>query len=346
MNLEKNIRNSRAMYQAILFLSRFVLSLWIVLVVSFLSLLLSNAPNVPDTAPFARVSLKTENNSTIYLPNRIFTCTETEQQFQCQTTIQNRCRALYNEQLVGCQEVDQTYAPILSGVYEITDLGLSSQQLQAVEQEHWGINTLMQMGDLRLMWISTGLSLAGGISAAFLAWMKPGKCSKAFTSFACGFGMCCVVLGLLGRVQYDVVIPYGFTSDTWNWFVYGGAIAAGVGTMMSIALLLWQRFKRLNRFAKILIGISGGMGIFSLCWLFLGWNFTYLFSFSGLATPLQNGEITMGFSAVLAMIAVILLWSRTNQSIKTFLCLGSGVGVVALATYLFMLILFELGYAD
>ena len=41
------------MHQALLFLSRFSVGLWIVLVGAFLSLLLSNAPNVPNTAPFA-----------------------------------------------------------------------------------------------------------------------------------------------------------------------------------------------------------------------------------------------------------------------------------------------------
>ncbi|NJR52558.1 MAG: hypothetical protein HC780_26285 [Leptolyngbyaceae cyanobacterium CSU_1_3] len=239
------------MPQAVLFLSRFLFSLWIVLVGAFLFLLLSNAPSVPNT-PFASASINTNNSPDIHLPNRIFTCAETEQQFQCQTTIQNRlldlrftkgsdykyslsnCRALYDGQSVGCQETGQTYAPMLKSMYKITNLGLSPQQSQAVKQKYWGINALIQWGDLRLIWISTGLSLAAGISIAFLAWLHPGKFSKVFTGFACGFGVYHFVSGLLGRVPYDVVIPYGFTSDTWDWFVHGGAIAAGFGTMMFI----------------------------------------------------------------------------------------------------------------
>lgn len=340
------------MPQAVLFLSRFLFSLWIVLVGAFLFLLLCNAPSVPNT-PFASASINTNNSSDIHLPNRIFTCTETEQQFQCQTKIQNRlldlsftkgsdykyglsnCRALYDGQSVGCQETGQTYAPMLKSIYEITNLGLSPQQSQAVKQEYWGINALMQWGELRLIRISTGLSLAAGISIAFLAWLHPGKFSKAFAGFADGFGMYHFVGGLLGHVQYDVMTPYGFTPDTWNWFVHGGAIVAGFGTMMFVALLLWQRF---NRFVEILIGISGGVGIFSLCWLFLDWNLTTLF--------LQNGYIAMCFSAALAMIAAILLWSRTELSLKMFLCLGCGAGALALATNLFLLTLFGLGYAD
>ncbi len=352
------------MRRAVLFLSRFVFSLWIVLVGAFLSLLLSNAPSVPNT-PFASVSIKTEY-STIYLPNRIFTCTETGQQFQCQTEIQDsllnlsltkgsdykydfsNCRALYDGQSVGCRERGQTYAPILSEMYEITGLGLSPQQIRAVQQEYWGINALMQLGELRLLWISTGLSLAAGISGAFLTWFHPGLFSKAFSSCACGFGMYRLVWGLLGRVQYNVVAPYGFTPNTWDWVVNGVALTAGVGTILTTAFLLWGRF---NRLTKIPIGISSSLGIFNLCWLSLSWNFTYLLSFFSLGgTFLQQGYMLVWLSAaistIFAIAAAILLWLHTNRSIKTFLCLGSGFGAVALATNFFLLILLGLGYAD
>lgn len=354
------------MRRAILFLSRFVFSLWIVLIVTFISLLLSNAPSVPTNTPFASVSISTEHNTTVYLPNRIFTCTETGQQVQCQTKIQDRlldlnltkggdykyyfsnCRALYDGRSVGCRKTGQSYAPILSDIYEITDLGLSPQQLQAVKQEYWGINALMQLGEIRLMWISAGLSLAAGISAAFFTWFYPGLFSKAFTSLACGFGMYQLVWGLLGRVQYNVVTPYGFTPDTWGWVVNGGAIATGIGTIIATALLLWGR---LNRFTRILLSISSSVAIFNLCSLSLSWNFTYVASFFGLTeTFLQDGYVLMwlsaAISAIFAIAAAILLWLHTNQSIKTFLCLGSGFGAVALATNLFLLILLGLGYAD
>jgi hypothetical protein len=114
------------MNRSTLFLSRFAISLWIVLIVTFLSLLIFNAPNVPNSTPFASVAIKTQNSSIIHLPNRAFTCMETEQQFQCQTKIQNRlldinfskgsddkynlrnCRALYNKKSIGCQETGST----------------------------------------------------------------------------------------------------------------------------------------------------------------------------------------------------------------------------------------------
>ncbi|GAB4380063.1 MAG: hypothetical protein Kow00121_35570 [Elainellaceae cyanobacterium] len=355
------------MRRAVLFLSRFIASLWIVLAGSFLFLLLSNAPNVPHTTPFASVSINAGNSVVIHLPNKIFTCTETGQQFQCQTKIQNRllelnltkgnadkyffsdCRALYDGRSIGCQKTGQTYAPILSDIYEITDLGLSPQQLQAVKQEYWGINALMQLGELRWMWISAGLSIGAGMIAALLAWMKPGKLSKAFTSLACGLGVYHLIWGFLGSVQYDVVTPYGFTPVTWGWVVDGGAIVLGAGTALATALLLWQR---VNRFTRILISMGISAGIFSLCWRSLMWNSSYVLSFLGLSDNafVQQGYplmwLSTAISIVLAIAAAVLLGLYTHRSIKKFLCLGSGLGAVALATNFFLFVLLSLGYAD
>jgi hypothetical protein len=354
------------MRRIVLFLSRFIASLWITLAATFLLLLLSNAPSVPNT-PFANVSIRTENNFIVHLPNKIFTCMETGQQFRCQTEIQERlltlnltkgsdykyffsnCLALYDGRSIGCQRTGQTYAPILSDIYEITDLGLSPQQLQVVKQEHWGINALMQLGELRLMWISAGLCIGAGVSAALLTWMKPGKFSKAFTSLVCGFGMYQLIRGFLGQVPYDAVTPYGFTPDSWGWVVSGGAIATGMITIITTALLLWRN---LNRSTKVLLSISSSVGIFSLCWWSLSWNASYVLSFLGFADNafVQQGYSLMwictALSIVLAIAAAILLWLHTNQSIKKFLCLGSGVGAVALATNFFVFVLLSLGYAD
>lgn len=354
------------MRRTVLFLSRFLVGLWIVLAVSFLCLLVFNAPNVPSKTPFAGISIKTENSSTIHLPNRIFNCTETGQQFQCQTNIQDRllelsftssshykyelsdCRALYDKQAIGCSEIGQTYAPMLSKLYEITDLKLSPQQLLAVKQKYWGVNALAQLGELRLMWIGIGLSLAAGLSVALLVWFYPGNLSKAFTSLACGFGVYRLVGGTLGRVQYSVVTPYGITPDAWNWIVSGGAIAAGVGTILVTAFLLWRRS---HRFIRVLISSSSSMGIFSLCSLSLLWIFTFLFPSWGSSNAFsQYGYLMMwastAISSIFAVVAAILFFLHTRESIKKFLCLGSGLGTVALGTNLFLFVLLVLGYAD
>uniref|UniRef100_UPI00286D2A1A hypothetical protein n=1 Tax=Chamaesiphon sp. OTE_75_metabat_556 TaxID=2964692 RepID=UPI00286D2A1A len=102
------------MRRTTLFLSRFMIGLWVMLIISFVSLLIFNAPSVPSKTPFASVSIQPNSGSIVYLPNQIFTCTETKEQFQCQTKIQARlldisltkgrdykyflsnCRALYD----------------------------------------------------------------------------------------------------------------------------------------------------------------------------------------------------------------------------------------------------------
>jgi hypothetical protein len=358
------------MRRAILFLPRFTVGLWVALFVAFVSLLLLNAPSVPSRAPFAGVSIRANNSPIIQLPNRIFTCTETGQQFLCQAKIQNRslalsltkgksdyrydfihCRAVYDGRSVGCREVGQTYAPILAELYELTDLELNPGQLRAIQQEYWGINLLIQLGELRLNLISLGLSLTAGVGAAFFAYFYPGNLSKTFTSLACGLGLSHLVLSLLGRVPYDAVTSYGFTPDTWGWFVNGGAIASGIGTIFGTALLLWRR---LNRFTKILLSISSSAGIFNLCSLSLLYVLTYLPSALGLTRTflpfLQNGSLLMGIStaisAVVAIASAILLWVYTNQSIQSFLCLSSGFGSSALSMYFLQILLLGLGYAD
>ncbi|MBD3884011.1 hypothetical protein IFO70_19855 [Phormidium tenue FACHB-886] len=352
------------MRRAVLFLSRSLITVSLVLVGAFLLLLLPNAPSVPNT-PFASVAIRTEH-TVIHLPNRIFACTETAQQFQCQAEIQGGllkltltkeeyykydlkdCRASYEGRSVGCQEKGLNYAPMLSEMYEITNLGLNPQQLKAVEQEHWGRNTLVQLGEVRLLWISTGLALAIGISAAFFSWLHPGNLSKGFVSFACGFGMFRLIGGQLGQVQFEIMTPYGFTPDTWNWAVSVSAIVAGISTMVATALLLWRR---LNRLTKILLSISSSAGIFSLCWWSLSWNSNYVLSFFGLADAFfQHSYLLMSLfstiSVLLAIVAAVLLWLHTNQSIKRFLCLGCGVGAIALATSLLLSMLLGLGYVD
>ncbi|WP_414621220.1 hypothetical protein [Calothrix sp. CCY 0018] len=347
-----------------LFLSRFILSLWIVLVSAFLFLLLSNAPGAVDT-PFASISIKAES-SIIHLPNRIFACTEAKQQFQCQAKIQARsldliwekgrdykynlsnCRASYNGQSVGCQEKGINLAPKLSPIYEITNLGLSSQQYQAIRQKYWGINALMKLGESQLVLIGARLSLAAGVSAAFFTWLHPGALSKGFASIACGFGIYHLVWGFLGGVRFDVVTPYGFTPDTWIQVVNGTAIFAAILTIITTALLLWQR---VNRLSKILFIIISSVGVFNLCLLSVSINFGTLSDFFGLAETFSQQRYALmwlvkAISVILAIAAAILLWLHTSQSIKKFLCLVSGFGTVAFAYHFSLFILLLLGYAD
>jgi hypothetical protein len=330
---------------------------------TFLYLLLANAPNVPHTAPFASLSIRTQNSTSIYLPNRIFTCKESEQQFQCQTRIHDRllalsltkgieyaynlgdCGALYDGKSVKCQQLGQTYAPILSTLYELADLELAPQQLQTIQQEYWGINTLMQWGEWGLTWISTAIALITGISMACLTWFYPGNLSKGFVSFLCGFGMYHFAWSLLGRISYDVVIPYGFTPETWGWMVNGITIVLGIGTMIATAMLLWYR---MNRWTRTIISLSSGIGIFNLCSLSLLWVLNFFFGLSRLLAQNEYAVflLSTAIAGILAIVSAIFLWLRNHQSIQKFVCLGSGIGTIALGTHFFMFLLLTLGYAD
>ena len=68
------------MRRAMLFAARFFLGLWGVLSASFFLMLWLNTPVATD-APFSSVSIDAQ--PAVYLPTRIFDCTENSQQFNC-----------------------------------------------------------------------------------------------------------------------------------------------------------------------------------------------------------------------------------------------------------------------
>ena len=175
-----------------LFLARFLLGLWIALSCAFVFLLLSNAPTVPDV-PFSSMAIATPP-SRIHLPTRIFDCTETDRQFRCETAIQNRplvltwqkggalqdgtyrpyprdCEATYGGQAVGCRNRGMSSVIGSPDQYEVTDLNLRPQQIRAVRQRYWGVNTLERLGEPGLVKIGIGLALLGGTSMAYACFV-------------------------------------------------------------------------------------------------------------------------------------------------------------------------------
>ncbi|MEL6321233.1 MAG: hypothetical protein AAFQ57_11365 [Cyanobacteria bacterium J06626_14] len=344
------------MRRTILFLSRLLLGCWIVIVVAFLAILLSNAPNVPTNAPFASLAINLGESSKIYLPNPIFTCAETDQAFQCQTELQSRtlnltwqkggdylydlsnCRAQYDNRSIGCQETGMNYAPILAEMYEIEGLELSSQELQAIQHDYKSINVLRQLGEDRLFQISSILSLGTGLAAAFLAWLYPGRSIKAFASLAHGFGMYALVSFFLNRMSYSTGLAYGLTPETMDLLNQGVAIAAGLTTTLATALLVWRR---LNHATKILVSLISSVGMFSLCWLSL--NMIFALSFNVAETLWW---LFTAISTIFALAVAIWPWLHKKQPIKRLLSLGSGFGAIAMSMALFTFLLLGLGYAD
>ena len=256
-----------------LFVSRGLLGLWIALFGALLFLLVFEARGGGIDVPFAGVAIKADPTTIVHLPNRIFTCTETEQQFQCQADIQGRplvmtfesssnselrsCQAQYYGNSLVCLGGGVDYAPVLSESFEITGLELSPQQLNALQQQYWATNKLMTLSDSKLIRISVWFSIATGMMAAYFAWFYPSRWSKGLAAVAGGFVAYQLAWSNLASVQYTTVTPYVLTTTNWDRIVSGGSIAAGILVMVIVALLLRHRT---NRVAKTLMTLSNGIG--------------------------------------------------------------------------------------
>lgn len=334
-------------------------------------LLISNAPSVPHNAPFASLSIR-EENSIVYLPNRIFRCVSENKQFECQTEIQNRllkinlsrssqngfddyhfssCSAFYEGKAIGCENRGATYAPVIAQIYEVNNLGLNSSELRSLQQQYWGMNLLSQLGETRLFWISTGLSVAAGLIAASFAWQCPNIVAKTFASLFCGFGSFQVMGGFLGRIPFDEVTPYGFVPETWSLLVKGISIVSGIVIAIATLSLL---ARRTNHLLTVLLSLGSGLGVFGLCWQALSWNVREILGFISFNFGLETSTIPstifqtliIAVAIVLATAAATLLGLRTHRSIKAFMLLSSGFGAVAIVSNFFLLLLLGLGYAD
>jgi hypothetical protein len=356
----------KIMHRTHLFLLRVGLGLWGALVVAFLSLLCLNAPNVPHYTPFASVAIAPPNQSQIYLPNRTFTCSETGAQFQCRTQLQDQwlelnltrgngeenalisCRATYNRHPINCQGTGMTYAPILAENYEISGLELSESQFKTIQRNYWGINTLIRWGEWRLMGIGMVLSLFAGLGMIIFAWNNLGKLSQGISGFTCGLGMTMLIWSSLAKIPYDTAISYGISPDILNWLVQGGAIAGGIVTILAFVFLMR---KRLTRIPRLLMSTGVCVGLFCLCTLLFQWLSLFLQALFGLGTVfLSPGSSLTGIASAVSIMVValasILLFLRTDRSLKSFLSLGSGIGTVTCVMYFFMFTLFGMGYVD
>ncbi|MEM6518167.1 MAG: hypothetical protein AAF722_02415 [Cyanobacteria bacterium P01_C01_bin.70] len=256
-----------------LFLFTVLLGLWLALFGAFLFLLGFEARSGGIDVPFAGISIHAEPNTTIHLPNRLFTCTETDQQSQCQTDIQGRplvivlekssnselshCQAQYDGNSLVCLSWGLNYAPLLSESFELTGLGLSPQQLETLQQKYWGTNQLLTLSDRKLMKISQWLAIAAGVIAAYFAWFYPSRLSRGLAIVTGGLITYQWVRGALASVPYATVTPYGLTSATWDRVVDSGAIAAGALVVAIVALLLRHRT---NRVTKTFVTLSNGLG--------------------------------------------------------------------------------------
>jgi hypothetical protein len=339
----------------VLFFLRVAIGILVALVGSFFVLLANNAPSLPDT-PFAGIAIEA-NHQTVHLPNRIFTCAESPQQFQCQTDLQERvlnvtwqrssnpqanpyqlsqCKAIFAGQPLGCTEVGMDYIGrkgILSS-YTLSGTGLNPTQIAALRRQYLWINSFTQVNEDTLFRVLTGVALAIGLLTAALTWLYPGRAGESFASLVSGVGVYYLAQRGLGSIPYDQVTTYSITSDIWNWLVPHLALAMGILTGIATARLLWVRSNRLTR---AWVSLLSGLGLFGVaCVALLGLSTTY-----GLGMP-----VAIGLAAGLGLLTATLLWRHDARSIQTFVCVSSGLGAFGLLSMLFLLSLLELGYVD
>ena len=172
-----------------LFLSRFLLGLWVVLFSSYVSLIVFETRSINVDRPVVEVSLKaTDSVNEVAIPGRSFTCTRVDLRDQCQAEIQGRplvltlipnesdgfassCKATYGGQPVGCYNNDFGLGAMIQRAFQIRDIGLDTQQLKAVRRKYWGLNTLLDIGEVRLLEIGTGLAIAFSTLVTYFVWV-------------------------------------------------------------------------------------------------------------------------------------------------------------------------------
>ncbi|NJL22667.1 MAG: hypothetical protein HC895_20560 [Leptolyngbyaceae cyanobacterium SM1_3_5] len=230
----------------------------------------------------------------------------------------------------------------MASIYEVSNLSLNPTELRSIQQQYWGINLLMQLGELRIFWISTGLSIAAGVIAASLAWQCPNRITKLFASLMCGLGAYQLVWSLLA---------YGIVPEAWSFMIRVLTIAAGIMVTIATVILLEQRS---NQATKMLLSLWISLSIFELCRQVFRWIIREVAGFVSFSFGIDTSAISPTILQILlttaAMIptiaAAVWIWSHTPRSTRAFVAISSGFGAVAIATHLFLLLLLGLGYAD
>jgi hypothetical protein len=343
------------------FLLKRAIALWLILATTFLALLIAESPSLALT-PFASVEIQHGKGRIVHLPNRIFDCTQGATQWQCSASISEQplemtwsyppqspnelgdCRATYAGKAISCESSGADYVRGLQYRYKLwDDLGMSASQLAGLRRQYWGINLLMQFRETGLLALSLLLSVAGGVLVALGAWHSPGRWAKAIASFACGIGMALLVSNYLGRILLETLDGAGLSYEQWERLSGGLAIAAGIGTWISTAALLYFPFGSVMR---LVVSLLAGLSLFSLLAQSVGIG--YLLSFMGIpiANDLFWSRLPIFIASAAAWLAAFWLYRKRPINTRRFLSFTGGMGVFSLGSLMGLLCLLWLGYAD
>ncbi|GAB4462920.1 MAG: hypothetical protein OHK0037_14600 [Elainellaceae cyanobacterium] len=347
------------------FLLKRAIALWLILSATLLALLISESPTLAHT-PFASIEIQPSGGPTVYLPNRIFDCTQGATQWQCSATLAEQplditwsytpqfpselgnCTVVYRGKPVSCESTGADYVRGLQYRYALQgDLGLEAAQLDALRWEYWGINLLMSLRELGLIGLGLGLSLVGGALVALGAWRNPGLWAKGLASFACGFGMALLVANYFGRILLETLAGVGISDDQWQWLTGGLAIAAGIGTWISTAALLYFPFGPVMR---LLVSLLAGVSLFSLWAQSVGIGYLLELLLVPIASSLRHdmlwSHLPIFIASGAAWLAAFWLYRKRPLNTRRFLSFTSGMSVFSIGSLLAMICLLWLGYAD
>ena len=139
---------------------------------------------------------------------------------QSDSVYPDRCMATYDGNAVPCDNKGPSSVIGLPDRYEISNLGLSASQLQAVRRKYWGADTLATIGEPRLQSIGNYIGLLGGVSVACFVWFHTGFFSGFFVSLSCG--LLAYLASLFFLPIQDAFSPVHWLVPTQDWAVFIG----------------------------------------------------------------------------------------------------------------------------
>jgi hypothetical protein len=345
------------------FLLKRAIALWLILSATFLTLLIAESPSLAHT-PFASIEIQPSNGPVVHLPNRIFDCTEGNNQWQCSAPLAKQplditwshtpqyryelgdCRATYAGTPIPCESTGADYVRGLQYRYTLQgDLGLGASQLAALRQKYWGTNLLMGLRELGLIGLSLLLSLAGGVLVAVGAWRSPGRWAKGIASLACGIGMALLISNYFGRILLETLDGVGISYEQWGWLTGGLAIAAGIGTGISTAALLYFPFSPVMR---LVVSLLAGVSLFSLWAQSVGMGYLLELLLFPISSSLRNdvlwSRLPIFIASGAAWLAAFWLYRQRPLNTRRFLSFTCGVGVFSIELLIVLRCLLWVGY--
>lgn len=333
----------------------FALGFFLVTLLSILVLMLQVAPG-RSNVPFMGMAIDPGPSAPIvYLPNRIFDCTNQNQQFRCEATLKDQtlqitfdqgkdyiynlknCRATYAAKAIDCQQGiggNMTNRGILAYYVLNSDLGLTVAQLQAIQQQYWVTNLIGTGSEGFAFFTSLGMAAIGAILAIGLNWLDDNWLTRSFTSLSSGFSLALFVYYWMGGVPFTTLAQYGIADTTWSSAI--PIVTIAVGTLVSILTGLYVS-RHTNHSAKGMVSLLFGAALAFLIW--------YVTPFIVFWIP-DGFVLRPLFTLGIGISTVILFWKNNPRSIKFFSCGISALGAFVMLLFWIYSLAGNLGYPD